>query len=166
MQTMSPSQTLTVIIARDLIYFIAAASAIWFIVRMPKPKKKSFVFFAAVSLPLILLVSFLASKLYYDPRPFMLSHVAPLIAHEPGNGFPSDHMLLGAAIASLVFRYDKRFGVLLFVLALMVGLARVHAGLHHIVDVLGSIVIAGGVTGLVYLVQEHVSKKNGKSVHV
>lgn len=153
---MSVSQTLTVFLAKYLVYLIIALVAFWFLARVPPPLKKRTILFAVVSLPLTLVVSLLAAHFYYDPRPFMISHVAPLIAHEPGNGFPSHHTLLGAALASLVFRYDRRFGVVLFILTLLVGLARVHAGLHHLVDILGSFFIAGVVASIVYLGQKDI----------
>jgi undecaprenyl-diphosphatase len=82
------------------------------------------------------------AHVWYDTRPFVVGHFQPLIAHAADNGFPSDHMLLGAAIASVVFVYNRAWGIALFVLALIVGVARVLAGVHHYVDLAGSIAVA------------------------
>jgi undecaprenyl-diphosphatase len=84
----------------------------------------------------------LASHFWYDTRPFVINHFTPIISHAADNGFPSDHMLLGAAIASVVFVYNRTWGIALWVLAFIVGAARVLAGIHHVVDLFGSIVCA------------------------
>ncbi len=41
----------------------------------------------------------------------------------------------------------------------MIGLARMHAGLHHSVDVLGSVGIAGLVAGTVFIVQKYIAAR-------
>ena len=56
-----------------------------------------------ISLPLTYVLGVIARSLYFNPRPFMVSGVEPLISHAADNGFPSDHTLLLASIASLVF---------------------------------------------------------------
>jgi membrane-associated phospholipid phosphatase len=71
-----------------------------------------------------------------------LENIQPLIAHIPDNGFPSEHTLLVATISVLVYTEHKVFGLILGVLTLGVGLARVQANVHHGIDVVGSIGIA------------------------
>ncbi len=72
----------------------------------------------------------------------MVEHVQPLITHAADNGFPSDHTLLTMTIASILFLYNKRLGIVLAILAVIVGYSRVLAKVHHPVDIFGSIVIA------------------------
>ena len=108
--------------------------------------------FAALTLPLTFIVSKIGALLYFDPRPFVVGHFIPLIPHEPDNGFPSDHVLLCASIAAVVFPSNKYLGIVLLLLTLMVGVARVHTGVHHAIDIIGSLVIALAVAGLVYYV--------------
>lgn len=79
---------------------------------------------------------------YYSPRPFVESSITPLIVHSGDNGFPSDHTLVAAIIATTVFPFHKKIGAVLWAIALLVGFARVYAGIHHTIDVLGSVVIA------------------------
>jgi undecaprenyl-diphosphatase len=90
-------------------------------------------------------VAYLLSKagnLFIDsPRPFLLTGVPPLIPSSTDNGFPSDHTLLLAFMSALVFLVNKRAGALFLALAVVVGLARVYAGVHHLLDVIGSLVI-------------------------
>lgn len=108
---------------------------------------------AAFSFPLAYLLAKLGSALYESPRPFVLSGIPPLVPHASDNGFPSDHTLFSAALAVLVLRYDKRVGFVLFVLACLVGTARVLAGIHHGVDIIGSLLIA---SAMVYVVGRFV----------
>jgi len=90
-------------------------------------------------------VSYIAAKLisrfYFDPRPFVVGNFTPLIPHTADNGFPSDHALLGAAIAFSIFHFNKKLGFLLLYLTALVGVARVMAGVHHATDIAGSVAI-------------------------
>lgn len=89
-------------------------------------------------------VSRVANSLIIVPRPFVAGGFVPLIAHEPDNGFPSDHVLLASALSAGVFLVNKKMGIGLFALTMAIGMARVFAGVHHGIDVLGSIGIVIG----------------------
>ncbi len=102
-----------------------------------------------MTFPLILLVSRIAGYYIYDPRPFVVKHIHPLIAHVADNGFPSDHALLTMAIASIIFTFNKKLGIVLFSIASIVGIARVLANIHHPIDIVGSATIAIVVTVIV-----------------
>jgi undecaprenyl-diphosphatase len=92
----------------------------------------------AIMLVLSYVFAHLGSAVYSDPRPFAVDHVRPLIPHARDNGFPSDHALLAAAIVAAVLFASPLWAVLFVVLGFLVDWARVGAGLHHVVDVLGS----------------------------
>lgn len=159
---MSLMHTLTVLLGNDLIYGIVGLAILWFLIVVPRPSKKRVALFPAISMPLTYIAALVAARVYYNPRPFMVTEQAPLLAHAPGNGFPSDHTLLGAALAAWIFRYDQRLGSLLFGLTFIVGLTRVYAGVHHLVDILGSVAIASLVAFLVYMGQKDINfRKRG-----
>lgn len=101
------------------------------------------------ALPCIYLFSKLSANLYFDPRPFVVGHFTPLLPHAPDNGFPSDHALLTSAIASVGFVYNKKVSAVLWALTVIVGLARVFAGVHHLVDIAGAISISILVTAVI-----------------
>ncbi|HBI33806.1 MAG TPA: hypothetical protein DEA43_04155 [Candidatus Moranbacteria bacterium] len=124
--------------------------ALVFFLRLSREKKKEMLVFAIITLPVIYLMAKLASLFYYNPRPFVVENFVPLIAHTDNNGFPSDHTLLSAAVASIVYFFNKKVGVFLFILAVLVGASRVLAGVHHFVDIAGSIIIAFVVSSLMY----------------
>lgn len=101
---------------------------------------------------LALLLSTIGSHLFYDTRPFVIEHVAPIIAHAADNGFPSDHTLLTAFIGFTVLVRSRRVGALLLLIALLVGVARVAARIHHVTDIAGSFVIAALAVVIVQVV--------------
>lgn len=120
---------------------------------------KRFSVFAAVSLVVAYGVGKLAEMLWYNTRPFVVDGTTPLIAHAANNGFPSSHTLLAATIASIIFVYNRKLGTVLWVLALAVGLSRVAAHIHHLIDIAGSVVIAVVVVWAIeYLMRRRSSK--------
>lgn len=86
-----------------------------------------------------------------DPRPFVETGKAPLIPGALDNGFPSDHTLLVAAVATVVSLANWKIGLIIWALALVIGLARVYAGVHHLLDIAGSFILVGLATGLYLL---------------
>jgi len=116
-----------------------------------KPVRQNLLLLASISLPLAYTASKIADWAYYNPRPFVVEGVAPLVAHVADNGFPSNHMLLAATLAMLVFVYNRPLGSVLWAVAATVGLARVLAFVHHGVDIVGSVGIAVVVVWGVYL---------------
>ncbi len=94
--------TLLIIAANYLWYVIIGIAVVYFLFQ-PRGEQKRMLIFAALVLPLVYIVSILGGALYYDPRPFVVEHFAPLISHKPSNGFPSDHVLWSAATAAIIF---------------------------------------------------------------
>jgi undecaprenyl-diphosphatase len=124
--------------------------AVVFFLKLSREKQKEAIIFAIITLPAILLLAKVASLFYYNPRPFVVENFVPLIPHADNNGFPSDHTLLSTAVAAVVYFFNKKAGVFLFFLALLVGTARVLAGVHHAVDIAGSFMVTIVVSLLVY----------------
>ena len=131
-----------IIFGAKYLYIVVVAVAIIYILRQPREKQKRILLLAIISLPIAYIVAKIGSWLYFDPRPFVVGNFTPLVPHVADNGFPSDHTLLTSAIASVIYVFNKKIGVLLWILALIVGISRVSAGIHHPVDILGSIIIS------------------------
>ncbi len=127
--------------AKYLIYILLVFAAIYFFLQ-PREKQKEIAIFGIIVLPVTYIAAKLSGLFYYDPRPFVIGHFTPLIPHIADNGFPSDHALLGSAVATVAFYFNKKWGVFLFLLTVLIGAARVLAEIHHAVDILGSMVIA------------------------
>ncbi len=132
---------LTVFIGSKLYIGILIAGILFFVL-LSREKKIVLAYRALVALPTAYLLGRLANSLIASPRPFVVENIQPLIAHIPNNGFPSEHTLLVATISALVYTEQKKLGLILGVLALSVGIARVHANVHHGIDVVGGIAVA------------------------
>ena len=142
---------LSIIAANYFWYVIIGIAVVYFLIQ-PRPEQKRMVILAALVLPLVYLISLLGGAFYYDPRPFVVEHFTPLIPHKPSNGFPSDHVLWSAATAAIIFPSNKYLSLLLWVLTILVGAARVRAGVHHPIDIAGSILMAIVAASIVYLI--------------
>ena len=127
--------------AKYLLLVVGVLVLAWFL-KQSRVTQKRLIFFAAAALPLIFVISRIVTLFYYDPRPFVVGHFIPLIPHEPDNGFPSDHTLLGAAIAAIVYPFSKKVSVVAWLLTILMGIFRVLAGVHQPIDIIGSIIIA------------------------
>lgn len=131
-----------IIFAAKYLFWIIIAVALTVFLFAEKTTKISFFWTATITLPLSFLAGRIASNLFYNPRPFVVERVLPLISHTANNGFPSDHTLFASTVAGIVFLYHKRLGLLLMALALMVGTARVLAKVHSPIDIISGATIA------------------------
>jgi undecaprenyl-diphosphatase len=92
----------------------------------------------------------LLERTLHRPRPFLELGFAPLFPHADDSSFPSDHVLVGMAfVGPLLWRAWKP-GLVLAAWALVVGFARVAAGVHYPSDVVGSAGLALVLDGLVW----------------
>ncbi len=85
---------------------------------------------------------------YYNPRPFEALGFTSLIP-ESGASFPSGHAAWFFALAMVIFFRNKKWGSFFFVCALIMGFARIYAGVHWPLDVLGGIVV--GICSAVFV---------------
>jgi undecaprenyl-diphosphatase len=85
---------------------------------------------------------------YHHPRPFDVLGFAPLIP-ESGWSFPSGHMTFFFALAMAVWYADRKWGILYFILATLMGIARIYVGVHWPLDILGGIII--GIASAIFI---------------
>jgi len=55
--------------------------------------------------------------------------------------FPSGHAVVSFAIATAIFRHNKHLGAYAFLLALLISISRIFAGVHYPLDILAGAVI-------------------------
>lgn len=132
------------------LYLVSLLIAVFFFIKFPE--KRKLVIFSALSLILTLAVAKILNQFVYNPRPFVVGGFSPLIPHAPDNGFPSDHMLLVSALPAIIVYYSRRYAILLWILAIIVGISRIYVGVHHPVDIEASAGIAIMMTGLSHYV--------------
>lgn len=153
---------LLVIFAAKYLIFINIAIVGVYILLQPKEKWKQITIFALYTFIPIYIASFIASKLYFNPRPFVVDNIIPLVSHGNTNGFPSDHTLLSGALSVLMLKYNKKIGITLAVFAVIVGAGRVLAGVHHTTDIVASLIICsvvGYLANIVYNKRQNLQKK-------
>ncbi len=158
--------TIIVFIAQYLYLIVLFIATIFFFLQ-PRKIKKGVLICGIIVAPLAYAISRIASALYYNPRPFVVGHFTPLIAHAADNGFPSDHMLLAGAMAMIVWFYNKKLGATLWMIAFLIGWARVYGGIHHVVDIVGSVIIVL-VSGLAYYLavrRANAHRKTGRLLY-
>ncbi len=105
-------------------------------------RKRDYLTYAVIVLIVSYAFGFVAGQLYSNPLPFVVENVAPLIAHEANNGFPSDHVLLAGALAGIVTAFNLPLGIFLWLIAVLIGIGRVLALVHHPVDIIASLLIS------------------------
>lgn len=91
----------------------------------------------------------LIRRIYYHPRPWILSETHLLLAKEVQASFPSGHTTLAFALAMGVYLYDKKIGKWYFALAALIGFSRVYVGVHWPLDILGGIIVGAGTALIV-----------------
>ena len=112
-----------------------------------RPRNQWAALLAAASALLALGIGQLIGKAMPRPRPYLSHAVHQLIPPSLDTSFPSDHATLGFAVGVMVWRYNKRAGAALLVLAAVMAFARVFVGAHYPGDVLGGALI-GGLTSI------------------
>lgn len=127
-----------------------------------KRTRRQMMWLTITAFPIAYLIARIAGHVYSDPRPFVIAHTVPLVAQISDNGFPSDHTLIAATIASVVFYFNRTWGIVLWVVAIVIGAARVLAGVHHTQDIIGAgaIAVVAVVAAhyiLYYLRREHIT---------
>lgn len=136
---------LIIFLAKYLIFIFVLLAAIA-LFQVKAKLRVQLIFAIIIAGMLALIISRVAARLYYHPRPFIANGTTPLVPHGNDNGFPSDHTLLAATLSAAVYYYYRRGAVLLFVIATLIGLGRVLAEVHWPVDILASLVI-GAISG-------------------
>lgn len=109
-----------------------------FQILMQKKKEIISVFFSAF---FAYLIASLLKILFHTPRPFLdLPNVFALFS-ESGFAFPSGHATFFSALGVAIFFTHKKTGYIFMFFALLIGLARVTAGVHFPIDILGGFVL-------------------------
>lgn len=99
---------------------------------------------AGVATVLALLVVLAITSVYFRDRPFVAHPVHLLVAGPGDSSFPSNHATAAFAIAVAVMLYNRRFGIVLLVLAALIAVDRVFVGIHYPGDVAAGALIGAG----------------------
>ncbi len=90
-------------------------------------------------------------ELFSSPRPFISIEELKLLFQYGGHdSFPSGHATFFSALAVSLYRYHRGIGIIFIVGALVIGTARVMAGIHYPIDILVGYILGGIVSFIVY----------------
>ena len=150
--------TLIIFAANYLIYILAL---VWLgsLLLIPKAKRKIYFIFVVVAFILAIIGDKVFGMIYNNPRPFVVDNITPLVKHAADNGFPSGHTLFSMMFATTAQSYNRKLGIILAILAVVVGSARVLAHVHHTIDIFGSVILAIGATYLAWILVQKYFKK-------
>ena len=132
-----------IIFSVEYLYLLVAGCAIVFVLFSAlHTKKKDITRLGVLSFAIGLLLDKVLNAVIFSPRPFVVENVSPIVPHVADNGFPSEHALFVMLIAGIIFVFHKKMGILLSILALIIGIGSILAKVHYPIDVLGSVLIA------------------------
>src|SRR5947209_10367669 len=135
---------LTIFAGQYLVYLDAVLAAVLLVPYLYRRQAPTVIWWGVAAVLLLVLgyaFAQIGAAMYNDPRPFAIDHIKPLIPHAADNGFPSDHALMAAAIVAALLLVEPLYALPFVVVGFLVDWARVGAGIHHVIDVLGSSVI-------------------------
>jgi undecaprenyl-diphosphatase len=99
------------------------------------------ILFVSLSIILAWISSILLKIVFHVSRPFIVfPNIVPLF-RETDFSFPSGHATFFMAVAVAIFLYHKKMGYLFIFFAVLIGVARVIAGVHFPIDILGGYLV-------------------------
>lgn len=75
-------------------------------------------------------------KFFWErPRPYIENNVNQILEYT-GASFPSGHAAISFALSFVVYKYNKKAGILFFVASFLISVSRVFVGIHWPSDIL------------------------------
>jgi undecaprenyl-diphosphatase len=149
-----------IFIANNGIYVLGAVLAILGLLELRRHPRKAIEIGAAAALALAFagVLVFISGLFINEARPFVNDpDTVQLIAHAKDNSFPSDHTTVAAAAAMVGALAWPKWGWALLLGALLIGFARVFAGIHFPGDILGGMVIGCAAGFAAWLIIQRVA---------
>jgi undecaprenyl-diphosphatase len=142
-----------IIFIAEYLYLIIIGISLYAFIKIDQKNRKNIFLFSTATLVLSFFLSRILNYFIQSPRPFVVDpSINSLFYHIPNNGFPSDHTLLTMSLAALVYMFNRQLGIILSIGAVLIGVSRVVAQVHHPVDIFGSIMIAWVASLLMYYI--------------
>ena len=125
-------------------------------------KNKDIALYSIYAATVGLIINLIIGYFYYHPRPFMVHEGTLLFPYSPDSSFPSDHttLMLSIAFMMIYFKETRKLGIILAILGLIGGFARVFSGVHFPFDIFGSVVVAIIVSLVIYYFRDMFNPLN------
>ncbi|MCX6702813.1 MAG: phosphatase PAP2 family protein [Candidatus Wolfebacteria bacterium] len=135
----------------DYLAYILVLAAVYFLFR-EKNIAKRFYFFGIMAISVILsrgIITEIIRLIWSRSRPFFALGIQPLISEPTGGSFPSGHAAAFFALGFAIYYFYreeirecfKNPGTWFLAAALIMGIARVFAGVHWPTDILGGAIL-------------------------
>ncbi len=133
--------------------------AIWDSFRILKQKWKEIVlvFFSGI---FAWVLAHYLKILIESPRPFVVFPYIHSLISETDFSFPSGHATFYMGLAFGIFLSHKKAGYWFIFFAFLIGIARIMAGIHFPVDILGGFILGALIAYLVRFVYDRIFKTN------
>ena len=116
-----------------------------------KVRERKALLLTLLALPIVVIIIKMIHLFFYEPRPFVSLHIAPLISHKADASFPSRHTAIMSAIAFAYLYCKSKWAPLFILLTFWVGLSRIYVGIHYPLDILGAVIV--GIVAVIIALQ-------------
>ncbi|MAF79703.1 hypothetical protein CL629_01340 [bacterium] len=123
--------------------YLLGIGILFFVYRISSSWKNGLYLISVFALTAILSRGILAELIGFfsqKPRPSVFLDIAPLFLKE-GFSFPSGHAAFFFALSFFAFIVYRKWGIVFLGISILIGIARIIAGVHFPVDILGGIVV-------------------------
>ncbi len=133
-----------------------ALIAMWFMERERdiRIRHQIGVFAALSSMALASLMVFILNMFYFRPRPFEDLDVNLLFYRPTDSSFPSNAVAAVFGIAFAIWGVQRKLGWAAIAAASLYGLARVYAGVHYPLDILGGVATAAAAAWVIFRLRD------------
>lgn len=78
---------------------------------------------------------------FYEPRPFLIFNIIPLVRQPIEGSFPSMHTAILTIMAFSFIKAKRKFGQMMLIPVVWTGFARIYTGVHYPLDILGGAIV-------------------------
>ncbi len=136
--------------AKYLPYIMVAALGLFLVFTRERRRELKMILYSAATVVLSRLVITEIIRYFYPSlRPFIVYNITPLL-YDFASSFPSGHAAFFFALATIVFIFHKKWGIVYFLGSLIICVSRIMAGIHWPADILGGMLVGVGSAILIY----------------
>lgn len=105
-------------------------------------REKKALLLSLICIPVVILIIKIIHLFFFEPRPFIVNDISPLVVYNADASFPSRHASIMSVIAFSYVYFKSKWTPIFLILLFWVGISRVYVGVHYPLDILGGILTA------------------------
>jgi undecaprenyl-diphosphatase len=147
--------------AKYLPYLMVTALVLFLVFGRDRRRELKMIIYAVASAVLArLIITEIIRYFYPHLRPFEVLNFVPLI-YDYASSFPSGHAAFFFALATIIFIFHRKWGVVYFLGSFIIVLSRIMAGIHWPLDILGGMAV--GIGSAILLASFTIWRKSDKA---